>query len=315
MSRLLVFLAISSLISGAAWIGTAAYDALLIAPGPDTAAASFTIEPGATVKTVAAGLEREGVIRGAFGFELFARVTRTAESFKAGTYQLRRPMSYASAIATLTVATRAQEVELTIPEGLTARRIGELVRAALPHVTAREWEIASEGLEGRLFPDTYRFRFDATVEDVVTKMQETLDRRLAENGVAKDDAFPRILILASIIEREVRSSEDMKLVADVFRKRLDIGMALQADSTVNYVTGGDDPSVSYEDLKIDSPYNTYKHPGLPPGPISNPGMNAILAAAQPEPNPYYYFLTTPEGEVKYARTFEEHQLNRARYLK
>jgi len=100
----------------------------------------------------------------------------------------------------------------------------------------------------------------------------------------------------------------------LFLRRLEIGMMLQADSTINYVTGKKTPSVSYDDLEIDSPYNTYKVQGLPPGPISNPGMAAIRAVYEPEPNDYFYFLTTPEGEVIYARTFNEHVANKNRYL-
>lgn len=105
------------------------------------------------------------------------------------------------------------------------------------------------------------------------------------------------------------------MVADIFYKRLVKGMALQADSTVNYVSGKSVSQASADDLKIDSPYNTYRYKGLPPGPICNPGLSAILAAIYPTPNPYWYFLTTPDGKVIYSKTHDEHVAAKAKYYK
>ena len=124
-----------------------------------------------------------------------------------------------------------------------------------------------------------------------------------------------ILTLASIIEKEVSSDKDRKLVADIFYKRLDAGVALQADSAVNYVTGKSTPRASAQDLAKESPYNTYRYRGLPPGPIASPGLSAILAAVYPTANPYWYFLTTPAGQAIYSKTFEEHVANKAKYLR
>ena len=124
-----------------------------------------------------------------------------------------------------------------------------------------------------------------------------------------------LLTLSSIVEKEVRTAETMKNVADVFLKRLDIGMALQSDATINYIIKGDNPSPLYSDLEVESPYNTYKHAGLPPGPISAPGLNALNAVLHPASNTYLYFLTTDEGAIYYAETYEEHLRNKARWLK
>jgi len=124
-----------------------------------------------------------------------------------------------------------------------------------------------------------------------------------------------MLTMASIIEREVRGDVDRKMISDLFWRRLDIGMALQADSTVNYVTGGKNPSISFVDRDIDSPYNTYKYRGLPPGPISNPSLSSIEAAIYPEQNNYFFFLTDPAGKVYYGRTLGEQGANRALYLR
>jgi len=120
--------------------------------------------------------------------------------------------------------------------------------------------------------------------------------------------------MASVIEREVRSEEDRALVSDIFWKRVEAGRGLEADSTVNYITGHSKPSVSYEETRIDHPWNTYKYRGLPPGPIGNPSLSSLIAAIRPKANPYWYFLTDPQGKVYYGRTLEEHSANR-KYLR
>jgi UPF0755 protein len=124
-----------------------------------------------------------------------------------------------------------------------------------------------------------------------------------------------IITLASIIEKEVSNDNDRKLVADIFYKRLEKGIGLQSDATVNYVTGKSTTRPSAQDLAVDSPYNTYKYKGLPPGPISNPGISAILAAIYPTSNPYFYFLTTPDGKVIYSKAYQEHLQAKAQYYK
>ncbi|OGY89834.1 MAG: hypothetical protein A2927_01170 [Candidatus Komeilibacteria bacterium RIFCSPLOWO2_01_FULL_45_10] len=123
-----------------------------------------------------------------------------------------------------------------------------------------------------------------------------------------------VITLASIIEKEVRTEQDMKMVADIFNKRLEQGIALQSDATVNYVTGKGLVQPTAADIAVDNLYNTYKYRGLPPGPIANPGLKAIKAAIYPTPNQYYYFLTTAEGEVIYSQTYQEHLKNKSVYL-
>ena len=150
-------------------------------------------------------------------------------------------------------------------------------------------------------------------------MLDTMADRVGDLGRPIGDAATmtthEILTLASIIEREVRQPSTMKNVADIFLKRLDIGMALQADSTVNYVIEGDSPSITLDQRdNTESPYNTYKYPGLPPGPISAPSANAIDAVLNPTANNYLYFLTTDDGEIYYAETHEEHVRNKVQYL-
>ncbi|MFH1430311.1 MAG: endolytic transglycosylase MltG, partial [Candidatus Uhrbacteria bacterium] len=175
------------------------------------------------------------------------------------------------------------------------------------------------GLEGYLFPDTYRVYADTSVEDIVYKMLDNLSVKLTDELLAEIAASGRslhqVLTLASLVEKEVSNEEDRPIVAGILWKRRDRGWLLQADSTVNYVTGKSDPRTRIADHSVDSSFNTYRYAGLPRGPISNPGMASILAALRPQESPYWFFLTTPDGETKYGRSLAEHNTNIARYLK
>ena len=173
--------------------------------------------------------------------------------------------------------------------------------------------------EGYFFPDTYRIYADATVPEVIQKVFGNLEKKInAETRISltkqKKNLF-NILILASLVEKEARTSEDMKMVADILIRRQKIGWALQLCSSVNYVTGKSDFAVTGKDKKVDSPYNTYQNADWPPGPISNPGLAAIQAAISLTPNDYWYFMTGNDGVMRYAKTLEEHNVNVARYLR
>ncbi len=194
-------------------------------------------------------------------------------------------------------------------------------------------------LEGYLFPDTYRFEKDATPDQVIEKLLENFTKRMSSIGVTLNDteftiagyenlkpiggdgksgmSLYDILTLASIIELESGDSSNMSLaderslISGVFYNRLSIGQALESDATVNYITGKNDPGVSGADTQINSPYNTYRYAGLPPGPISNPSLGSIQAALHPKKSDYYYFLhKQPSGEVVFSKTFAEHVKNK-----
>ncbi len=185
---------------------------------------------------------------------------------------------------------------------------------------------AHYGLEGFLFPDTYRVFADASAEEVVIKMLENFDRKLTEEmraEIAKQGkTIYDIIIMASLIEKEApinyRDAEnrDARLVSGIFWNRLRIGQALQSDATLSYLFNDNKPAHSGSELTVDSPYNSYKYRGLPPTPICNPGLKAIEAAIYPLETNYFYFLTTLDGkEIYYARTYAEHLQNKYKYLK
>lgn len=178
---------------------------------------------------------------------------------------------------------------------------------------------AKASLEGYLAPETYRIFADASLVSVIEKLLNQRNREvsleLQTPGGANKRTLFEIITMASIVEKEARQSETMAMVADIFWRRYDLNWALQSCATVNYITGKNSPAASSEDIKIDSPYNTYKYPGLPPGPISNPSLNAIKAVLKPTVNAYWYFMSDEDGVMHYAKTLEEHNRNVATYLR
>jgi len=174
--------------------------------------------------------------------------------------------------------------------------------------------------EGFLMPDTYRVYKDADLkEEVLAKIFDNLEGKITTEMRSEiknqGRSFYEILTMASMVEREAQLEEDMKMVADIFWRRLDMNWALQSCATVNYITGKNDPGVTNVDREIDSPYNTYLYPGLPSGPIGNPGLNAIKATIYPTENDNWYFMSGKDGEMHYGRTLDEHNQNVYKYLR
>lgn len=306
-------------------------------PDEDAQVVEFTIQEGQDFGSIAFTLEDQGIIASDFWFKVTAALTKRTNVLKPGTFELKPGMNYNDILNTLSIA-ESNEVTLTIPEGLTLAQAGKMVTEKFA-VTQGEWDrltgvdspfethafvVAAEkpddvDLEGYLFPDTYRFFADATGEEIVGKLLDTMTDRVESldepKGRAATYTVHELLTLASIVEREVRTETSRRNVADIFLKRLEINMPLQSDATINYIIGGDDPSPTYADLEVESPYNTYRNPGLPPGPISSTGLMAIRAVFEPIANDYYFFLTTDEGDIYYAETYDEHNANKYEYLK
>jgi len=296
----------------------------------------FAISQGFGVHQISQDLYNKGLIRSQFYFEVYVWSKKAEGDFIAGVFDLSPSMSIKQITRLLTQADNAEKV-ITIIEGWSNKEIADYL--AKQGLFTREEFLAAVGgnlsdylqsyeflsdkpvnvdLEGYLFPDTYRVFRNAAPAEVVKKILDNFDLKLSpelrQKITGQNKTIFEIITLASIIEKEVSRPDDMKMVADIFYKRLAQNMALQSDATVNYVTGKGRVQPSIEDTRADSPYNTYLYAGLPPGPIANPGINAIMAAIEPTENPYYYFLTTKEGEVIYARTYDEHLQNKARYL-
>lgn len=300
---------------------------------------NFKINSGEGINAISENLVAAGLISNSFYFKFFLWRAGLGGSVKAGEYRLSSAMSIAQ-IAEILVGGKIIDDEITvlIPEGLISGEAENILIAngllkkgeftdAIKSESARkhypQYEFLNDkpgdkSLEGYLFPDTYKFYKDSLPEEIVKKMLNNFDKKITpemrEELVRQKRGVFETLILASIVQKEVRESSDMKIVAGIFTNRLKIGQMLQADSTVNFITGKGMAQALYSDLTIDSPYNTYKYAGLPPGPISNPGLDAIRAAIWPDETPYFYFLTTPGGKAIYSRTYEEHLKNKAKYL-
>jgi len=307
-------------------------------PAPDAPSAHVYIPRGATLAAVADSLESHGVIDDTWAFRMFARVVGLARRIRPGLYAFPVGEHWRTIVAALKSG-RTDDAMFTVPEGLTVRQIAELasqrlrlardsVRGALRDsflAAARDRSLLAEfgiapppGLhepaEGYLLPETYRVAYDDTPRDLVRHMLRQFqltwdtasDRRAAALGLSRH----QVLVLASIVEAEARIPGERRRIAGVYFNRLRKHMYLQADPTVIYVIGWTSDKhiyrVLYSHLKTRSPYNTYLHPGLPPGPIDNPGRGAIEAALDPERGTYLYFVARPDGHHMFSNTAKQH---------
>ncbi len=207
-------------------------------------------------------------------------------------------------------------VKVTIPEGWDVFEIANHLEKSLKSFSKQDFLTLALNKEGYLFPDTYFLPDTARPKSVLNLMLGTFDEKIKSvTGLATSTkSLNDILTMASIIEAEALDKESRRIVSGILWKRIQIGMPLQVDATFSYVNGESTFQLSLDDLKIDSPYNTYKYKGLPPGPINNPGIDAIEAALYPKTSKYLFFLTGHDGKMYYARTFDEHKRNKAKYL-
>ena len=306
---------------------------------------AFTVEPGETAATIADRLQGQGLISDAQLFRLYMRYMGVDASLEAGQFELSPSMNMMEIAERLQRAT-AEEIVVTIPEGLRAEEIAALLTAQgtldgerfLELVQAADPAAAGLGaydflddlparatLEGFLFPDTYRLPVPAQAEDLLRRMLANFDRQVTpemrQAAGAAGRSLYEVVTLAAIVEREALLADEMPVIADVYLNRLEQGMLLRADPTVQYAMGYQPASGQWwktpvqleEYAAVDSPYNTYLYSGLPPGPICSPGLGAIEATIHPADTPFLYFMATGDGGHAFAETFEEHEANVARY--
>lgn len=282
----------------------------------------FEVSQGEGFREVSSALYDAGLIRSADAFDLFALAGGKALSLKPGRYRLNPSMS-AGAILDALSGGIASEVTVTIPEGTNLYAIdGILSKALVIHPGDLIGFHADGNIEGKLFPDTYRFYTDTNVSAVVQELMDNFDAKALPVLNADQANAGRNLILASILEKEVPDPKDQALVAGILLKRISAGMPLDVDATICYAKLLADPTSTAScypltalDFKLNSPYNTYLYRGLPPGPIGNPGIAAITAAMHPVSSPYWYYLSDPKtGETIFAKTLDEQNQNRVKYL-
>lgn len=213
---------------------------------------------------------------------------------------------------------KAETFRITIPEGYTVREIGEKF-ASLGIFSKDEFAKAAQDQEGFLFPDTYEFYKETQPEVVIGRMKENFEKKVSPEILAEIERQQKILrdviIMASLLEEEVSRTEDRKIISGILWKRFESGSLLQVDAALTYVTGRSSRELSKEDLELVSPYNTYRYPGLPAGPITNPGLEAIEATLYPAESPYWFYLSDQDGKTHYSRTFAEHREKKLKYLR
>ena len=299
------------------FIGLVFYAGFIRPPADFPTGQLITIEEGTSIQAAANLLEEEGVVQSSSFLTFLARYF-SDPGVHSGTYSFEQRLSLLSVWNRVTTGeTGAPTIRVTIPEGSTTRNMAEIFSEKIPGFDSVLFRELAGPKEGFLFPETYIVAPGITEEALIVLMEETFDERLLE--IQEDiDAFGapvhEVITMASILEREARQYETKQKVAGILYERIEIGIPLQVDAVFGYIYDRDTFSPTFEQLEIESPYNTYDNLGLPPGPIASPGLASIQAAVNPIESPYLYYLTGSDGTMHYARTFDEHKSNR-RFLR
>lgn len=317
----------------------------------DTALKDFVIKKGETVYTVSKKLQDEGFIRDNFYFRLYVwpRRYQNKEIVRVGTYKLSPSMRLSDIVGIIMGTKISLEDNFTVPEGWRMSQVADIFaefkvkysenpedkKDALKKYKKEFVDAAQDsslfkydslsdrpddlGLEGYLFPDTYRVYRNVSAKDLIQKMLKNFDKKLGSDLrkeiKRQNKTIFETITLASIVQKEVTGEEDMKKVAGVYLNRLKIGKNLESDVTITYITEKKDPQPTTKDTRLDSPYNTYLYSGLPKGPVSNPGLTAIVAAIYPAKHDYLYFITRLDtGEAIFSKDPDEHMENSEKYL-
>ncbi|MFH0755321.1 MAG: endolytic transglycosylase MltG [bacterium] len=282
----------------------------------------YDLKSGQTLSLVSDNFKELKIIKSDFWFKTFVLIFSFGDTtIIKGNYALSKKQNV------LTLAWRMSyglfdiiPIKITLPEGINSFEMADILSDNLLSFNKKNFLslIKTKKLEGYLFPDTYFFAPNIEEEEIIKIINDNFNEKIKEVGIdiknfnkSEND----IIKMASILEEEARTIEDKKIIAGILWKRIFMNMALQVDASFKYINGKTTATLTEEDLKIDSPYNSYIKKNLPPTPISNPGLDSIKATINPEETSYLYFLTDKEGEMHYAETFEEHIRNKQKYLK
>lgn len=315
MKKIIIFLFIVLLISIGAYFwwqnGIASVDL------NDASKKTIVVRAGEGTREIISDLKKQGLIRDPIVAFLLMKKMGIEGKIQAGVFYLSSSMTAGEILQNL--QTGKFDIAITIPEGKRAEEIADTLKHNYTGFT-EEWRAKLNSQEGYLFPDTYYFPRDASIEQIIGIMRKNFDKKYAEVINNTPLTQGEIVVIASMIEREARHAQDRSLVSSVIHNRLNIGMKLDIDATVQYSLGYDPAGQTWwkknltaEDLHVNSVYNTYNNAGLPPGPICNPGLASLIAAANPGQTEYLYYLTDKNGVNHYASTLEEHNQNIQKY--
>lgn len=278
----------------------------------------FTIERGQSLSEISTSLAEKKVVRSSLFFRgVVSLIFLSGDDAIAGDYFFERPIS------TFEVAKRiiggifiGNSVKITFPEGLTKYEIAEIIKKTVP--TFNTLDFTTRADEGYIFPDTYFFPPNVSSSDVMRITRKNFENRTKDFTKmieVSGRSLPDIIKMASILELEANKTEDRKIISGILWKRLSIGMPLQVDVSFRYINGKNSFDLTADDLRIDSAYNSYRYKGLPPTPISNPGLDAIEAAINSDETSFLYYISDKNSNMHYATTFEDHKKNKFKYLK
>ena len=294
------------------------YTMFISSPRAFSGEVTIVIQEGLTLSQISKLLKERNLIKSPAVFETLIIALEGQGGARHGEYVFKKPQNV------WTIARRIVSadfglipVKITLSEGLTVAGMADILEKKLTGFNKDVFVRIAKKDEGYLFPDTYRFFPNAGALEAYKTLRKTFDEKikLMENDIAKSQKTPRdIVIMASLLEKEARTMETRRTIAGILWKRLSIGMPLQVDAAFEYIIGKNTYTLTTEDLKIDSPYNTYKYKGLPPGPIANPGLGSIEAALNPLESPYFFYLSDKEGNIYYSRTHDEHVIKKSRYI-
>ncbi|MBF8249571.1 MAG: Endolytic murein transglycosylase [Candidatus Levybacteria bacterium] len=274
----------------------------------------FVVQKGAGLKEISTKLETAGLIKNRIIFFLYARFGKFEGKIQAGDFRLSPSMSTSEIAQNLTHGTL--DVWTTIPEGKRGTEIAEILKEKIPTYDS-SWPLSLTQNEGYLFPDTYLIPKDASIASIVTQMKNNFEQKYQSLDTSKTKlSKDEIVKLASLVEREAKFEEDRPLVASVLLNRFGIGMKLDIDATVQYLLGYSTDektwwrkNITFADLEISSPYNTYRNAGLPPTPIANPGIEAMRAVISPADTNFVYYISDSAGNLHFAKTLNEQNAN------
>jgi len=278
----------------------------------------FVIPQGQTADTIGKRLLQENLIKNKLVFKFLINSQNLDNQIKAGDFKLSPSMDLDTIINTLVYG--IIDFWITFPEGWRTEQYAELL-AEKSDINSQDFILAAKPYEGSLFPDTYLIPQNASAEGTVKILTDNFQKKFTSIKQDNKTNFSQkqIIIVASLIEREAKHNQDRFLVSSVLHNRLNMNMALQIDATIQYVLGKPNKwwpdNLSSQDMKIDSPYNTYKYPGLPLTPIANPGLASLKAAINPSQTNYLYYVSDSSGYNHYAENLEAHQSNIKKYLR
>lgn len=301
------------------YIAISAVNFIILPPKTFPSPYRITINSGQSLFSISEELSKDGALRSRRIFEMLMLTFGSDKTINKGEYYFEKPISVVE--LALRISGRdfgIDRTRVTFPEGFTNKQIALRLDKELSDFDSNLFLEIAKDSEGYLFPDTYNFFPWSTPDTVLTTLKKTFEQKiepLNKEISSSKYSLKDIVIMASIIEKEARGEEDRFIISGILWKRIQKGIPLQVDAPFLYILGKESSELTITDLATNSPFNTYKYKGLPPSPIGNPGIESIKASLRPTDSPYLYYLHDKNGNIYYAKTYDEHKQNIKKYLK